>query len=93
MADTAIVVVWPARAIAVRSVIGPVSVHQGQATAALGVRIENLGAVPVVIDTLRLSFSRGSLGDADADFVVTLPAAIPTPCRSAPSLGSTRASP
>ncbi|HYM82003.1 MAG TPA: DNRLRE domain-containing protein [Candidatus Limnocylindria bacterium] len=71
VADTASVTIWPARAIAIRSVRGPASVHQGQNGAPVTIRIENLGGVPVRLDTLRLSFSRGTLGDADNDFTVT----------------------
>lgn len=71
VADSAQVTVWPGRAIAVRSVRGPATTFQGQSALTLQVHVENLGAVPVVLDTLRLSFGRGAPRDADADFAWT----------------------
>jgi hypothetical protein len=71
IADTALVTVWRERAIAVRSVRGAATVYQGEPAAALLARIENLGGVPVVLDSLTLSFNRGQPGDANQDFTVT----------------------
>lgn len=69
-ADTVNVTVLTPRAIALRAVHGPAAVYQGQSGVSLDVRIENLAPTPVTLDTLRLLFSRGVPGDANADFPI-----------------------
>ncbi|MGH7724332.1 MAG: DNRLRE domain-containing protein [Candidatus Eiseniibacteriota bacterium] len=76
-ADTALVTVRPARAIAVRSVTGPSTVYQGQTRVDLTVRIENLAPNAVELDTLDLRFSRAIPGDADDEFAVVMSPALP----------------
>ncbi|HEV8479421.1 MAG TPA: DNRLRE domain-containing protein [Candidatus Eisenbacteria bacterium] len=70
-ADSAEVTVFPPRAIAVRSVVGPATVHQGESGVMLHVNLENQSQVPVFLDSLELHFGRARPDDADADFVVS----------------------
>lgn len=72
IADTASVNVRPDRGISISRVDGPTSLYQGQEGARYGVRLENLGADSVLVDSVSVRFTRAAPGDADGDFTVSV---------------------
>ncbi|MGE5177646.1 MAG: DNRLRE domain-containing protein [Bacteroidota bacterium] len=72
VADTARVTVRPTRGLQIVAFAAPTSFYQGQDSVAARMRVANLGADSVRLDTLALRFTRIAPGDADGDFAVSV---------------------
>ncbi|MGH2570871.1 MAG: DUF11 domain-containing protein, partial [bacterium] len=68
---SATIVPKPPPLIALRSVVGPATLSEGQTGVVIVVDLENLGPDPVRVDSLALQFTRNVAGDLDGAFVVT----------------------
>jgi hypothetical protein len=68
IADTVPVTVIAQPSIDARSITGPNSATRGQGGISVSMRVENLSADPVLIDSLWLDFTRATRGDANVDF-------------------------
>jgi hypothetical protein len=68
--DSALVTVYPPRAIALLSVSGPALAHQGDAGVTLSLLLANRAPTTVSLDSLALHFGRARPDDADSDFTI-----------------------